>query len=220
MNIISIYENFNIPPNLQLHMLRAAAVGFSIVKHINKKNIDSFIIVQTLLLHDTGNIIKFDLEKFPALLGAEIRRMEYWKQKQREFIAKYGTNEHHAMLAIAKEIGVSSYTLHLLDNMGLSALQAAVETTDYNQKICCYSDFRSGPFGIVNISERFDDLQVRYKGRNHPNAQDGKIEKGRTYCFALEKQIQNYAACDLQKITNNSVNHIITSLQNFEPVIT
>ena len=46
------------------------------------------------LLHDLGNIVKFDLEKYPDFLGKEKPRLEYWKKVQKEVREKYGSDDH------------------------------------------------------------------------------------------------------------------------------
>ena len=106
MKIKQIYLNYRIPPNLQDHMLRAASVGAYISDHWkNKADLDKNSMIQALLLHDMGNIIKFDF-RFSYLLGKEEANTGYWKKIQQEFIKKYGDDEHVATVEIAKEIGL------------------------------------------------------------------------------------------------------------------
>jgi 5'-deoxynucleotidase YfbR-like HD superfamily hydrolase len=53
--------------NLQLHQLRVAAVGQIICESIPDFD-ETEEVVTTCLLHDMGNIIKFDLNYFPEFL--------------------------------------------------------------------------------------------------------------------------------------------------------
>jgi hypothetical protein len=217
MQISTIYQRYNLTPTLQEHMFRAAAVGAIITESWKDKSIlDKHAVISTLLLHDTANIIKFDLEGFPQLLGTELPRIEHWKAVQKDFIKRYGTNEHQAIVAIAREIDVSEYILFLVDHMGAPHLYEAVESTDWNQKICCYSDFRSGPFGVLSVNERFDDLIKRYKDRNHHLSSVEKMEQYRNSCLELEKQLQFYLSIDLQKITDQTVKNLIAKLRSYE----
>src|SRR5438045_2401455 len=106
MNISEIYKKYKITPLLQQHQLRAASVGAYIADHWNiKQQIDKDGIIQTLLLHDMGNIIKFDFDDSELNPSDE---KEYWKAVQKEFVEKYGHDEHIATNMIAKEIGVTA----------------------------------------------------------------------------------------------------------------
>ena len=71
MKIKDIYSKYNIPPNLQLHMFRVAAFADILCDNHKKVDFDKEIIIKSCLLHDLGNIIKFDFDNFPELLGAE-----------------------------------------------------------------------------------------------------------------------------------------------------
>ncbi len=64
MTIQQLYEKYEIMPNLQLHMYRVAAVAKMICDHFQKP-INKQEVIITCLLHDIGNIIKFDLFDFP-----------------------------------------------------------------------------------------------------------------------------------------------------------
>ena len=71
MTILEIYEKYKIMPQLRTHMLRVAAVGKIVCDAVNEKvkqNRGEFVntknVVTACLLHDMGNIIKFDLNYF------------------------------------------------------------------------------------------------------------------------------------------------------------
>ncbi len=220
MQIFSVYKKYTIMPNLQLHMLRAAAVGAYIADRWNdKKQIDKNIIISTLLLHDMGNIIKFELGKFPEILGQEQQKLSYWKNIQQEFFQKYGYDEHLATFAIAREIGISCEVQEVLENMGSSNLAKVLETGEYNAKICMYADLRVAPFGIVSIDKRFDDLIARYQGRDHPIANIKQTEKNRMYCLQIEKQLQNHFQGKLSEISDNSIQSYLNLVKEFELLI-
>ena len=214
MLISDIYEKFSITPMLQVHQKRAAAVGMYIADHWNDQ-INKETIIQALLLHDMGNIIKFDLENKPQLLGAELPRVDFWKKKQQEFIQTYGTDEHTATLEIAKSLGVSEDILYLLEHMGSGNLSKTVELDNWELKIVSYADLRAGPFGILSVNKRFDDLIARYKGRNHPIANIERTERNRLYCLDVEKQIQKHTTILLEDITEDVVAPLIEELSTY-----
>ena len=182
MNIREIYHKYSIPPNLQLHMLRVAAVGSYIAQNIETKNIDAEVIIKTLLLHDMGNIIKFDFSN-TAILGEEKNRIEYWKTVQSDFIQKYGTDEHRATESIAKELGVDNYIVYIISNRGSSHMPFVLNSDDWNLKISSYADFRVDPFGIVSVDKRFDDIEARYQKSSHVLSNIKKTKKNADYVY-------------------------------------
>lgn len=215
MKIGQIYQQYKIPPNLQLHMIRVASVGAFIVDHWKEDKLDRIAIVQALLLHDTGNIIKFDF-KYSHLMGREEKNIGYWKKVQQEFKEKYGDDEHLATLEIAKEIGLEDKTFELLNAIGSSKLQQALETEDWNKKIVCYSDFRVDPHGIVTVDKRFDEIVSRYKGRQHELGNINETEKRRLFCLELQKQLQTMVNFDLDILANNNIQKYLDSVSGFE----
>ncbi len=191
-----------------------AAVGAYIADHWDKPvEIDRDRIVKGLLLHDTGNIIKFDFSR-PDLLGeAERMDLEKWKRIQKEFTQKYG-NEDIAIQEIARQSGVDEIVLEIVDSVGSSKLQKALETTNWNKKIACYSDFRIGPFGVLTVNERFDDIVARYRGRGHAMSDIEETERKRQRCLELEKQLQQHVSVDLQQINSRKIEEIANGLFN------
>ncbi len=214
MKILDVYEKYEITPLLQLHQLRAASVGEYITKHWNKKKeIDKDAVIQTLLLHDMGNIIKFDLTNTSKLLGDEMKNIGHWRNIQKKFIEKYGTNEHEATYEIGKEIGVNKTVENLLSQ--LKSTQNAAEGNDFNLKICFYSDLRSAPFGVVNVNKRFDDLIERYKGRDHPIADLERTENNRKYTHYIENQLQKFVSFDLESISGEKIAKNMEDLKTY-----
>ena len=79
VTIQEIYTHYQIMPVLQQHMLRVAGVTDLICQLAGDK-VDSHNVVIAALLHDSGNIIKFDLQRFPHFLEPE--GLDYWLQAQ------------------------------------------------------------------------------------------------------------------------------------------
>lgn len=214
MRILQVYQDYKIPPNLQLHMIRAASVGAFIVDEWKEKNIlDKTSIIKSLLLHDMGNIIKFDF-KYAHLLGEEKKNVEYWKKVQQEFIQKYGNDEHVATVEIAKEVGLNGRVFELLNAIGSSKLSQVLENPDWNKKLVCYCDFRVDPHGIVTVNQRFDEIVERYKGREHKLGKIEETEKKRLFCLELQTQLQTMVNFDLNSITDNQVQNYMKNLIN------
>ncbi|BCS91071.1 MAG: hypothetical protein ARM1_0528 [Candidatus Micrarchaeota archaeon] len=72
-----------------------------------------------------------------------------------------------------------------------------LNSDDYDLKICCYSDARVAPYGIVSVAERFDDLIKRRKG----SPAEKKYIALKGVVKALEKQLFSNAP-----ITPNEIN--------------
>ena len=216
MTIKALYKNYQIPSNLQRHMCMVAAVGMYIVDHWDKPNdLDRVRIAKGLLLHDIGNIIKFDFTR-PDLLGeAERKDLEKWKKVQLEFTQKYG-DEDTATHALARQSGVDEKVLEILDAVGSAKLQKALETTDWNKKIACYSDFRIGPFGVLTVNERFDDIVARYRGRGHAMSDIEETERKRRRCLELEKHLQQHVTVDLQLLDGKMIEDMTDKLASVE----
>ena len=71
MKVVEVYKKFGIPPNLQEHMLRVFEVTSYIEKHWKGETVDWDLAKKIALLHDLGNVVKFDFDKHPEFLGSE-----------------------------------------------------------------------------------------------------------------------------------------------------
>ena len=94
MNILKIYNQYHLPENLQMHMLRVAACANLILDNWKGKPIDRKAITRVSLLHDVGNMVKIPEEGIQDKEFIEIRR-KYYKI--------YGTNDHEINMLIGKK---------------------------------------------------------------------------------------------------------------------
>lgn len=155
-------------PSLQIHMMQVAAVAEYILSseigdcsESNKNDV-----IAALLLHDLGNIVKFNLETEP-----------YWKKIQKEIIVKYGSVDHEVTQNMIHELGVNERVAFLISEMGFENLQYVIDSNDMELKICLYSDQRVAPNGVVSLHERFVDLRKRYKNTALENRYDFSQEE-------------------------------------------
>lgn len=102
MTIQDAYVKYQIPPKLQMHQYRVAGVALGIAESISVAKVDTENIVRACLLHDMGNIIKFNMSLFPEFFEPE--GIDFWRKVKRSFIKKYGPDEHVATMEIAREI--------------------------------------------------------------------------------------------------------------------
>ena len=162
MNISDVYKKYEIPPNLADHQLTVAGVAALICEKTCKESKDE--VVLACLLHDMGNIIKFDLDR--KIPGAEIENINYWKAVKQKFIEKYGDDEHVATMEIAAEIGVNDKIMKLIDAVGFRHSLDTLSSGDISKMIAGYSDMRVAPHGVVSLESRLSDLTKRYGARN------------------------------------------------------
>ncbi len=214
MNIQDIYNRYNIPLNLQEHMIRVAAVGAILIDHWRDKNeVDRDIVITALLLHDMGNIIKFNLDNSPFLKQEKI---PFYKKIQDEYIKKYGPDEHKATEAIVKEIEVSDTVFKILEKRSKSSTHDALLSDNWNMKIRGYADLRIGPWGVLSLSKRFEDVLRRYAGTKHALADKKEVEERYQWAKELEKQIQDKVTINLQKISDESIKPFLHTLSQYE----
>ncbi len=217
MQISDIYARFKIPPNLQSHMFRVAAVGAFIADSWDKpQSIERSSIIVALLFHDVGNIIKYDF-RFAALMGEkEAGRVDYWRQVQKEFADRYKNDEHIATIEIANEVGIEKRAMDILSSIGSSKLELTNNSTDWSLKIAAYSDFRVDPHEVVTVDKRFDDIIMRYKDRSHVLGKIEETELKRKRCLILEEQLQRHLDFRLPELDNEIVNSRMDEIMSFD----
>src|SRR3990172_10228755 len=104
MKISEVYKKFNIPPNLQEHMLKVCSIVSFIEKHWTREEVNWGLAKKVALLHDIGNIVKFDFEAHPEFLGEERSRLDYWRKVQRQVVKNYGKDDDEVTKKMLQEI--------------------------------------------------------------------------------------------------------------------
>jgi len=211
MAILDIYKKYKIMPQLQEHQLRVAGVAFLVCESfegdINKQDI-----VTACLLHDMGNIIKFDLSQANNYVNQDIDSA-YWTGVQEEFKKKYGDNEHQAHMEIAREIGASDRIIDLIGCIRFLEAPTTAAGQDFGKKIVQYSDDRVGPKGVISLEGRFADLRERYKKHGENSPERDNFENA---LREIERQIFAYCKIVPADITPESVNKKIEQLKNYQ----
>ncbi len=207
--ISQIYDEYKIMRQLREHMFRVSAVAELICDNFDgelaKKNI-----IEACLLHDLGNIVKFKFENLIEFLKPE--GAEYWKNVQKEFIEKYGANEHLANFNIIKELGITGKTFDFLESItGSSNGVFNVNIhDDWDVQICKYADFRVGPYGVLSIRDRLDEWQARNQNINKEFAKNA-------YQIFNEIEKEIFAKCKIkpEDITDEAIKSFLPSLKDF-----
>jgi len=205
--ITEIYEHYNIPPWLQEHMLRVSAVSSIICDQLGDK-VRKHEVVSACLLHDMGNIIKFDFDSSPEFyesLGGK-EKTEHWKRIQGEYFEKYGRDEHAATNKIALEIGVSADILRIITQSKKSLESPGEENLE--DKIATYSDMRVGPHGVISFEKRLSNIVSR-----SPKWDEERAAIVRTLLQRCEKVLFSDVDLDPENITDERIKSVIEELR-------
>lgn len=211
MNIQEVYNKYKIMPSLQMHMYRVTGVAKLICDN-SKVRLDTDSVVAACLLHDMGNILKFNLDLFPQFLEPE--GLDYWQKVKEEFRKKYGDDEHEATYQIAKELQVDKRTLKLVHGFGFGKAEEVYGSDDTEQKICNYADMRVTPHGVTSLSERLTDGEKRFQ-LNKPQVAtyQNKFEELSEYIKLIEEQIFLCIRIAPEEVIEEKVQLIISHLK-------
>lgn len=212
---MQIYQEWRVPPNLQRHLLTVAALADTILSSWSGPLLNRHRILRVLLLHDIGNIVKFDYDSGAGNLEEEQGRIEYWKQVQAEIIALYGTDDHVVSQRIAKLEGLSSEELELLGAKVFQMNDHTVSSNNYELKIAAYSDQRVAPQGVMPLLERLNEAKDRYKERPGSSMNNPKTDFLIECAVKIESQLALYMTVEPATITQETVAHRIPALRDF-----
>ena len=211
-----IYAEYHIPPWLQLHQLRVAAVGKMVCEGF-KDSINGDLVVATCLVHDIGAIVKFDFtfkshETLQNLCPPE--DVPYWVNVQKDMRARYGEKEYPASDAIIGELGLERVK-EFFNKMGFAKMQSTLAEDHIEALAAQYADMRVGPYGILPLRERLADILARYSATY---VREGRSEESTTYlptALLIEKRLFERSSLRPENITNASVAPIIEELWEY-----
>lgn len=161
MTVQEIYIKLQNPPNLQNHMVQVAKVALFIYDHWNGDSLDKHLLLQTTLLHDVGNIVKFDIQKYPEYMGAEKSRIDYWMKVQKEIIDKYGADDHAVTEKMLSELKIDPIVIDNILSKSYSNTITIAKSDNWILKILLYADLRVSPTGVISLRERLDEVRER-----------------------------------------------------------
>ena len=214
--ITEIYEEHQVTPHLALHQLQVAAVA-SLICRNSTFSVDVDSIVCAALLHDMGNVIKFDLKQTKEVFGFSDEEIEKIAKIKKEFIGKYGEDEHVVNAQIALGISGSDKIVRLIKSNSFGLLCTTKEGDDNDLKVLKYADMRVGPKGVVSYEDRMEEAGKRYA--NHDKIQ-GYQESERQKLVGCGKDIEEwiFSRCSIKRedITEESVAPIVELLKNWE----
>jgi hypothetical protein len=202
MTIDEIYQRFSVPQNLAEHMFRVFGVVSIISKNWTGDSLDWSLLKKLTLLHDLGNIVKFNLT------GDELSL----KDTQKMMIDKYGADDHEATGKMIKELGFDDVSVDIIQSKSFGNSVAIAKSSNYLLKILYYADMRVLPTGVGTLEERLSDVRNRMpKYTSRPDFED-LINASRE----IEKQIQEKIGILLSSINNESITSFISEASNYD----
>jgi HD domain-containing protein len=215
MTIAQIYKKYHITQTLQEHMLSVAAIAAFIADHWTEAPLDRNLLATSLLLHDLGNLVKFDLKNQAHLLGAEEKNLAKWKKTQKNFIKKYGKDAHKATLKILKKLKINDDRVAKINSLlGPAGIHQVADGHNWHFKIAYYADGRVSPSGLVSLKERFDDLQKRYARR--PEWQPKATQERYRICLEIERKLQAHCKQNLAEIEETDLDPYLAQLKLYQ----
>jgi hypothetical protein len=187
---------------MQMHMFRAAAAGEMVIDNWFGPKINGNDIIAALLLHDLGNIVKMDVEDENGVSAKLLKEhndkpMDFWREKKKEMIKKYSENDHDATNKMIEELDVPKEVKFIVTKGIFLDNDFTLASDNWELKIKAISDQRIGPWGVLSLKERFEDVKIRYLKRtsgssiNHPKAQEYI-----NCAFKLQEQV--FANCKIK----------------------
>ena len=173
-------------------------------------SLDKDAVVTACVFHDMGNIIKSDLDRFPDFLEPEGR--EYWEGVKKEFVERYGVDDHVASEKIAEELGLAPRVMFCLTNIGVSKATETERGDSFERKVCNYADMRVGPYGVLPLEERIADLSKRYAHKAGAIPND-RFEKLVQSLRGIEQQIFSRVGTRPEQITDAAIQETIAELR-------
>lgn len=212
----AVYRAFRVPPNLQLHLLRVAAVAAAICHNWKGPAIDTGSILAACLLHDIGNIVKADYDRFPDLFPEEMKNLGYWKAVQEEVRQKHGQDDLEATVAMAEAIGADRKIVDLIRAKQFVKNRDIAASQNWESKIAAYSDQRVGPHGVLPLEERFSEARRRYRGVQYASVNRPDYDVLTQSAYDIESQISGNCAIRLADISDESIEPMLAELRSID----
>lgn len=204
MKIDEVYQRFSVPQNLAEHMFRVFGVVCVISENWIGKPLNWNLLKKLALLHDLGNIVKFNLT------GDELSL----KETQKMMIDKYGADDHEATGNMVRELGFGDESIETIQSKSFGNSVAISESSNYLLKILYYADMRVLPNGVGTLEDRLSDVRNRMpKYTSRPDFED-LIGASKD----IETQIQENVGILLSSINNETIAPFISEASTYDVI--
>lgn len=201
MTIRKIYEELQIPENLQNHMLWVAGLAKEIHNHWIEPELDETVLLQVCLFHDIAKVLSFS------------QRDAQTEKVYKRLVDAYGKNEHQACNKICEKYKLAKRVLEIIKNNNIKPFirkaKYVLESNDYEHKIMRYADSRVAPTGVTSLENRRQEFLKRNPDTK-PDLEAIRITND------TEKQIQNNMSKNPNLITHEDCEKHREYLLNLE----
>lgn len=202
--ISQIYQQLGIPKHLQKHMLDTASICYL----ISLKTVKDFdTLVEEMLLHDVGNLLKLQPHEITCDLTRWIRDYLY---------NKFNGDDHLATNYICKLYGFTDDRIERMNQKTLANNVNIAKIDDIKVKIEAYCDQRVAPEGVVSLQERLEELKKRHSKIKGATLYGENAEKIIKAAFEIEEQVMKEANMSKESITKEKIENISKALINFK----
>lgn len=212
-SIAEIYEKFSLPLGLQKHMYTTAALGMIICDHWTGPTIQKDNVIQALLLHDLGNLIKFDLSETAHILDESLFT-PYWRSLQAQQKKMYGQDAHTATLNMVRKCIQNETIMALIDGMDTTYLEKIAQGS-VEQQICEYADLRVTPTGLTSLTERLADIKKRYSHSSPEWANEVHFAQSLQFAEMIENTLQKNTDIDITEIPSEKIEAYLVKLPQY-----
>jgi hypothetical protein len=197
--IAEIYDRYEVPEHLRLHMLRVAALGCVIDDNWSGPALRRAELRRVLLIHDIGNVVKMPRESSDT-------------EQRRALIQKYGNDDHAASYAIAREVDLTKSELALMDAKVFVRNDETLKSNDYTLKVAAYADQRVAPQGVMSLIKRLREAQDRYRDKPGSSMNNPRTPELIDCAIQIETQLAPYLRIAPDAIDNQTVSPYIERL--------
>lgn len=105
-------------------------------------------------MHDAGNIVRFDFERFPGFIKEQRDNIDYWKEQQKKTIAKYGYDDHQATKKMLEELNIDKETIKVVLEKSFGNSVQTARGDNWYAKILLYCNLKVMPHGDCNLRRK------------------------------------------------------------------
>lgn len=220
MKLQQIYSKYKNPTPLKLHSYRVAGIALELNETLKIGNTEFYNLLTACLLHDLGNIVKFDFSIDQSLYCPE--GVSYYKKAKDDFVAKYSIDDKNCTLLIIEEIFSEfrkpnlyfngrkfpisyDHVVSLIKKTSFKNAKNIYESDDLLMQILLYSDMRVDINGVSSLEQRVNNGLIRYLLRK-PNKLDAlKFNEARCNLVFIEDRLSELSGIYLKEISEDTV---------------
>lgn len=210
-----VYDDYAVPQNLRNHMLRVAAIGKLVSDNWSGPDINQDSLLRVLLLHDTGNFVKMDIEDARENLPEDVS-VGHFEELRNEYTDEHGQDDHAISEAIARDVGLTDEEINLMGQKVFMKNDETVESDNWEAKIGAYADQRVAPDGVMSLEGRLQEAKERYKDEPGSSMNNPRTDEMIEHAHTIESQIMRHCTIEPEEISDETVRPIMDELESFE----